>query len=273
MAAKDGVVTDQGMGEMVDYFTGEATDTSDDIDTVEADDLIQEDGDDVEDSDDIDGDDDDEDDSVDDDDSDDSDSDDLADDRESKLDRLLEKLTDKVTEKDDDGDTEDTEVNVYEDGTYDKVVDALDLDKDESKVLQSFLDKLLQQNTKLVISKVLEEVPNLVNREVSTSRKQDTIKGEFFEQNPELKGKDKLLNLLAKEVASEGKHKELKSVLNETAKRAYELLGVKKGKAVESEDVRSKRKPAFPKSKTSRKKTVSPTGINKEIDDMLSLDY
>jgi hypothetical protein len=100
------------------------------------------------------------------------------------------------------------------------------------------------------------------------------VKEQFYTTYKELKAVPAFVSQLSKEVAKDARYNQsVEKILTETAKRAYEALGIKKGKNVKTSASESgeKKTPALPKSSSGRKKTSTVTGVRKEIDDMLSV--
>jgi hypothetical protein len=200
----------------------------------------------------------------------DEDGDDKADSQERLL-RILENLTKKQDEATSADETEPEDEDPFQGENFTAMIDALALDSDGAKTLKTFMQNMLAVDRKQTIKDIMRELPKVTEQTMTAKQRQESLRTAFYESNPQLKPVQGYVSAIAKEVASDPKfNKNVESILAETAKRSYAALGLKKGKAKEPQlPERGKRKPAFPNSNHSRKKTEKPGKLRSEIDAML----
>lgn len=169
---------------------------------------------------------------------------------------------------------EEAEVSPFADESFSELVDVLEIDESGAKKLQTFMTKLLDSDRKQLIKEIMSELPEITTKTLTTQQRNEKVKEQFYTTYKELKAVPAFVSQLSREVAKDTRYNQsVEKILTETAKRAYEALGIKKGKNVKTSASESgeKKTPALPKSSSGRKKTSTVTGVRKEIDDMLSV--
>ncbi len=189
----------------------------------------------------------------------------------------LMSLLEKTIKKEDEPEPE-PEVELQDEATFKNVVKALDLDDDESKVFGAFVEKLVERTQKSTLEQVIATTPEIVGKVVDNKTRANAAKDNFYKDNPALGEVKTYVAQVARGIAKENSSLSIEEVLETTAKRAYKALGIKKVKAedVDSDDKpgngKKKKKPAFAKTKGSRKQPKTRGKLETEIDDMLALD-
>lgn len=142
----------------------------------------------------------------------------------------------------------------------------IDEDGKFNQVLNRVYQTAVQQAEAKVFEKVLTSIPDIIVGHLNRQTSIQAMVKEFYDQNPDLAGVKRTVAAVSNDVHAEHPDWDVKQVLEESAKRTRELLGIKK-----SAEKREESSPAFAKvggTKTPRKRT---RGLQDEIDELLNM--
>lgn len=186
--------------------------------------------------------------------------------------------------KDEDSDEPEAEAeaeitNPIESEAFTKLAEAMDWDSDETSMMKDFFSLMMDYNNVTVMKEANKSIPDIVNSTMTQKEKQVAVHKKFYDDNSELSHVKGYVSQVAKDVTKEFKKAQksfdVQDVLNETAKRAYKALGIKKsGKKKETDEpARGKKRPAFPRKPGVRKAPVKKSSFGKDVEAMIELDY
>lgn len=117
----------------------------------------------------------------------------------------------------------------------------------------------------------LQSLPQIVMQQVAHQTHVRKATEEFYEEHPQLTVARKTVGSLANEVAAEHPDWTLDKVLDETAKRSYKALGLKKVAVTSRKGGSDKNKPALARPTGARKRTPADgrSGLQQEIDGLI----
>jgi hypothetical protein len=151
---------------------------------------------------------------------------------------------------------------------------------ESSDTFKEWASKLYEQAKKDAHEEVLQKLPETVNSYVQTQVTIQDQAREFYRNNPELSEHKDYVSRVANEVAAEHPDWTFSDVLDETANRARQTLGLKQQAQQSERETSGQRKtPAFAsgtqgnnsKKSSGGKETLSE--VEKQIQDVISEDY
>lgn len=112
--------------------------------------------------------------------------------------------------------------------------------KEFNKLMNQVYQKGLADSEQRVVEKVLRSIPEIVQSNIKVTQELEKTKTEFFEENPDLKGFQKVLASVYQEIAEKNPGKDYKTILALTGAEARTRLGLeKKAKATIPEQKRT----------------------------------
>ncbi len=171
--------------------------------------------------------------------------------------------------------------DIFEDESFNQMAEMLDLDDNGKKIFQAFMSKFADQTQKKSVNQMLETAPDMVGKVMDSKTQIETVKNKFYSDNAELSAVKPFVSQLARTVAEENPTFDTVKVLEETAKRAYEVLGITKKDKPNADPAKGgdpsnaggdkKKKPAFAKNTSSTRKTPGKkTKLDGDLDAMLN---
>ena len=190
-----------------------------------------------------------------------------------RLTAMLEKVVGKKEEKEPEPEPE---VDIYEDPSFKKLTDILELDPAETEVFKIFLKKNEAAVEARTINKLNEILPGLIGEQVTQRTSVQSVETKFFTDHAQLKPVKNYVSQVAKRIHSEQPGIGVEKILELAAKETYSALGIKKvANKPKGEPDKQKKKPAFPNAPSRRKgapqKPVKKEQVHKEILDLLNL--
>lgn len=156
------------------------------------------------------------------------------------------------------------------------LVDEMSWDKDEAKAFQTFFAGFIQKNNEILANHTLKAAVTKVDKQTAVNARNKTVAKNFYESNPALANVKPFVKHLASAVAQEMPGLSMEKILEETARRAYKDLQIKKPKkgakkVVGKKKASAKDKPAFGNRKGSRRAGKKKTGskLQKDLDAVL----
>jgi hypothetical protein len=133
---------------------------------------------------------------------------------------------------------------------FDSLAEAMDWEADEKKGMKNFMLNFMESVEQNATKKALKKVPPIVQQNYSQKEQERQLVKEFYKKHPELSNVKpyvtQVASALHQNYASRGLSAPTDYILNETAKRVYSALQIKKGKEIEFEDNKKEnKKPAF----------------------------
>lgn len=158
---------------------------------------------------------------------------------------------------------------------FTNLAEVMNWDSEEQSLMKNFFELMMDYNKATAVEEASKTIPEIVNSTMTNEQKKKSISEKFYADNPELAEVKSYVSALSKEVTTELKAKggplSAEKILNETAKRAYKILGIKKGKKVEEKKPERGKKPPFASKTGSRKKAAKQSAMEKDIAAMIEL--
>lgn len=162
--------------------------------------------------------------------------------------------------------------SLYEGESFKALVEVLELDEKEAKVLSLFMDEFKGATQQGAVEQALRSTPEIVGKFVKRDTVMTEVKKDFYNNHPQLVKSTKYVKGRADTIAAENPDWLVKDILEEAAKQTYDALGIQKT-LVKKGEKKEKKKPAFSKSGgSSRKQQPKVDKLTKEINTMMALE-
>lgn len=189
-----------------------------------------------------------------------------------KLMQILEKLTNKE-ESEPEPEPEPSISDPFETDMLDSMAATFNWDSEEKSVFKTFFKQYTDAVVSNTLRKAQEITPEVVNKSLTKQQKVEAVRKDFYSRHPALENVKAYVGQVAGQLAKENKNASLDQILEEAAKRSYQVFGLKPNKSGNQERKAEKGKtPAFPKTKGARKKAPKKSALQSELDAMLALD-
>jgi len=167
-------------------------------------------------------------------------------------------------------------VGLYETDEFKNLTEAFDWDKDEVSAFKLFQDKANERSLNHALQQMQRIAPGLVTNTINNQNDLNDIRTRFYDDNPALAGIKPYVAQVASQIAqTKGNKASISDVLEEAAVQVYKALKIDKDKFSKENNgnkAEKGKKPAFPKSKGSRKTAPKTTKLASDIDAMLAID-
>jgi hypothetical protein len=155
---------------------------------------------------------------------------------------------------------------------FTKLTDALELDDAGSAALSAFMKQFGTSVAQAAVSDSVRRTPEVVASQVSQAETNRKLREDFYAEHPALEAVDGYVGQMSAAVQQNNPNLTMKELLAETAKQTYAALNIDP-KAVAKAGRPGKRKPAFSKApKSGRKSKGKKTKLESQFDAMMNLD-
>ncbi len=163
--------------------------------------------------------------------------------------------------------------DIYESDEFKGLIEVLDLDKNEAKVMMAFMKRMQSDTQQRSVEQAMKDTPEVVGKYVNRQSVMTRMKEKFYKDNPQLEAVKSYVAQVANTVSANNADWTMEQVLTEAAEVTYTALGIKKELAKKTDKPGKRKKPAFAKgTKGSRKKTPKVPKLQNDIQKMLNLD-
>ncbi len=163
--------------------------------------------------------------------------------------------------------------SIYDGEEFKGLVEVLDLDANEAKVLTAFMKAMQNDTQQRSVEQAMKDTPEVVGKYVNRQAVITKMKEKFYEDNPNLVEIKPYVAQVANTVSAKNSDWTMEQVLTETAKVTYKALGIKKELAKKTDKPGKRKKPAFAKgTKGGRKPAPKKSKLESDMQAMLDLD-